>query len=238
MPLMRLAGLTAMTLGTLTVVSTAFFPPTVEAQQRRSSGQKPPAKIYRWVDAQGNVRFSDTLPAEAVDGARSEISRQSGNPLADIERNLTPEERAQKAAEEAEILAAQQRELQLLHDQKILIQTFPSLESLKADYEERRGTLRDRAMGERAGMEDFKVILLSHLQKAADIETAGHPVPADIQQAVASHYALYHEKQLLLVKLDQDIETLNQQELAMIEAWNQAQQALAGQLLRDIPDAP
>ena len=36
------------------------------------------AEVYRWVDKDGKVQFSDALPPEAVDQARTEINATSG----------------------------------------------------------------------------------------------------------------------------------------------------------------
>ena len=53
-------------------------------------------KLYRWVDKDGKVQFSDALPPEAVDQARTEINAESGMATASVEQAQTPEERAER----------------------------------------------------------------------------------------------------------------------------------------------
>ena len=56
-------------------------------------------KLYRWVDADGKVHYSDSLPAEAVDRARRELNKNSGGTLTRVDRALTEAERAAQQAE-------------------------------------------------------------------------------------------------------------------------------------------
>ena len=62
-----------------------------------AEAQKASKRLYRWVDRDGKVQFSDSLPPEAVDQARTEIS-ESGRVVADVDRALTAEERAASAS--------------------------------------------------------------------------------------------------------------------------------------------
>ena len=74
-----------------------------------AEAQKAPTKkLYRWVDKDGKVQFSDSLPPEAIDQARTEMSN-TGRVVADVDRALTPEEQAaaELAAAEAERLEAE-----------------------------------------------------------------------------------------------------------------------------------
>ena len=63
--------------------------------------KSPPKKLYRWVDKDGKVQFSDSLPPEAIDQARTELSN-TGRVVADVARALSPEERAAADAAAAE----------------------------------------------------------------------------------------------------------------------------------------
>ena len=56
---------------------------------------KPPKKLYRWVDKDGKVQFGDALPPEAVEPGAHGIQRQAAAARpATVDRALTAEERA------------------------------------------------------------------------------------------------------------------------------------------------
>src|SRR5690606_7884572 len=76
------------------------------------SGAAEAQKLYRWVDKDGKVHYSDHVPPEAVDQARDELNDQ-GLKVRSVERALTPEEiaerdaRLKREAEEAALAAEQ-----------------------------------------------------------------------------------------------------------------------------------
>jgi hypothetical protein len=47
------------------------------------------AALYKWVDEKGVVHYTDTLPPEAVDKARTELNNQ-GVPLKKMDKALSP----------------------------------------------------------------------------------------------------------------------------------------------------
>ncbi|MEJ2060716.1 MAG: DUF4124 domain-containing protein [Gammaproteobacteria bacterium] len=97
------------------------------------------AKFYRWVDANGNVHISDTLPPEAAHDYKVEVMDSAG----DVETTVGPaptkaelEKRAQqkKAKEQASVDAEKQRRLD-----QILLQTFTTVEDLERARDDRLG---------------------------------------------------------------------------------------------------
>jgi chromosome segregation ATPase len=67
------------------------------------------AKLYKWVDEEGKVHYSDKVPPEYNDQARQELN-QAGVVKDSVDRALTEEEKKQKA----EALARQKREAEQL----------------------------------------------------------------------------------------------------------------------------
>lgn len=70
------------------------------------------AAMYKWVDDKGIVHYTDTLPPEAVDRARTELNKQ-GIPVKQTEKALTPEQRRaiEQDAQRQKELARQQEDL-------------------------------------------------------------------------------------------------------------------------------
>jgi len=70
------------------------------------------AAMYKWVDEQGIVHYTDKLPPEAVDKARTELNKQ-GVPVKQTDKALTPEQRRaiEQDAQRQKQLARQQEEV-------------------------------------------------------------------------------------------------------------------------------
>ena len=96
------------------------------------------AQLYKWVDENGRVQYSDSIPPGSTDRARKEL-RSDGTVKQSTERAATAEEKrlaALKATEDAKLKQAQdERE----RKDKALLTTYPTL----LDYDR----VRDRALG-------------------------------------------------------------------------------------------
>ncbi len=70
------------------------------------------AAMYKWVDEKGIVHYTDTLPPEAVDKARTELNKQ-GIPVKQTDKALTPEQRRaiEQDAQRQKQLGRQQEDL-------------------------------------------------------------------------------------------------------------------------------
>jgi hypothetical protein len=78
--------------------------------------------LYRWVDSQGRVHYSDQLPPEAVPSAHSKIDKQ-GIVTEQVERAKTAEELAAERAA-AKLKAEQERQ------DKLLLSKYKSLQDI------------------------------------------------------------------------------------------------------------
>ena len=70
------------------------------------------AAMYKWVDEKGVVHYTDQLPPEAVDKARSELNKQ-GVTVKQTDKALTPEQRRaiEQDSQRQKLLARQQEDL-------------------------------------------------------------------------------------------------------------------------------
>ena len=95
------------------------------------------AQLYKWVDENGKVQYSDTVPPAAVDRARKEL-RTDGTVKRETERATTAEERrlaAMKAVEDGKLKVIQDERDR---KDKALLMTYPNLQ----DFDR----VRDRAL--------------------------------------------------------------------------------------------
>lgn len=135
-------------------------------------------KLYRWTDKDGKEHYSDTLPAEAIDSARAELSKSSGSTVGEVARALTDEERAQQAAA-AQAAADQARlEEESLERDRALLGSYPSEGELQRAYTERLLLLDEAVKSAQVGIDAQHAALGGTLAHATDLELAGRPVDA------------------------------------------------------------
>lgn len=179
--------------------------------------EEPAKKLYRWVDKDGKVQFSDTLPAEAIEQARTEISADSGRTTGSVERALTPEEQEERdrlAAEQARSEAAEQQQRQT---EEAMLASFQTEEDLRRSYGVRVTLMQENLNAIEAGIGSQRNSLTSLLAEAAESELAGREVNPgraatilDLRQEMTKQQNMLILKQAELLKLDQELEYLVQ----------------------------
>src|SRR5690606_23062070 len=141
-------------------------------------------KLYRWVDKDGNVHYSDHVPPEAVEQARDELNDQ-GMKVGEVERALTPEEiaardeRLAREAEQAAIEAEQKKR------DNVLLSSYDSEDGLARSYQERFDLLEQSLETARIGIKGQEKSLADLLSHAASLERSGKTVPRAIIDSIA-----------------------------------------------------
>ncbi|MDN3516338.1 DUF4124 domain-containing protein [Aquisalimonas lutea] len=97
-------------------------------------------ELYRWTDEDGNVHYSDTLPAERAPDAR-DIYDRAGRHLEKVDAALSEEERAlererRRQEREAEALRREEAREQAKYD-RMLRRTYTSVEAVQEARDER-----------------------------------------------------------------------------------------------------
>ena len=178
-----------------------------------AAGQDKAKKLYRWVDKDGKVQFSDTLPPEALEQARTEINASSGRTTGEVGRALTPEEQA-----EADRLAAEQEVQRRADEQErqteeAMLASFQTEEDLRRSYGVRVTLMQENLNAIEAGIGSQRNSLTSLLADASEAELAGRPVNAkqaatirELRQEMSKQQNMLVVKQAELMKLDQELE--------------------------------
>ena len=150
----------------------------VEAQKKKkgSTSTSSAKKLYRWVDADGKVQISDTLPPDQVGQERTVINARSGRTTDTVARELTAEERAahtaqvERDAAEAIRLAEQQRA------EDAMLSSYLTEEDLKRAYGERIGLLKQTLESTDVSLLNLRSSLAAQLTYAAESELANKEV--------------------------------------------------------------
>lgn len=176
------------------------------------------AALYRWVDGNGRVHYSDTLPPTYQKSGAAEMSKQG----VVIKRTRSEAERqaeAERLAEAKRLHEEQQKQGQL---DRALTQTYTS----EAEID----LTRDRALEHHRlaikGTELRARVVADNLvalkERASRVTKAGRPVPANLQEQIdqASKESLElrrsmlnHEEALLKVRQKYEADKLRYREL-------------------------
>jgi hypothetical protein len=143
------------------------------------------SKLYRWVDDEGNVHFTDRMPAEQVDKGRTELNEQ-GLTIDQVAPAKTPEERARDA--ELERLRREQqrlREKQEAED-RVLLRTFHSVDDIALARDGKLAAVDVLIRVSERNNKLLKAKLAEEEKRAANLERAGKPIPEKWQNEIAS----------------------------------------------------
>ena len=169
-------------------------------------------KLYRWVDEDGNVHYSDKVPPEQKDLARDELNKE-GMVVERVERAMTPEEKAaKKAAEEALREANREREEQRRKD-AVLLESYASEEDIMRTRDQKLQAIERTINITDATVDSQERALADLIKRAGDVERAGQEVSAALrtsiestQQQIASQKAFKSRKEAERKEIEEQAE--------------------------------
>ncbi|HEY2344686.1 MAG TPA: DUF4124 domain-containing protein [Xanthomonadaceae bacterium] len=157
-------------------VGAVAAPPPPKAAPRTATTAVPGSKLYRWLDKDGKVHYSDDLPPEALTEAREELSKSNGMTLKTVDRALTAEERATAQAKveaDTKVAAALAK---IKQSDQMLLNSYPTEGELKRAFEERISMQVEGLKATRMGLENQQRSLSSFLYSASTLELSDKPV--------------------------------------------------------------
>lgn len=184
-------------------------------------------KLYRWVDKDGKVHYDQALPPEAVNQARREFSTDSGNATGNVDRALTPEERAAIAA--AAAAAAEQAEKldELKRQEEVMMATYSNESDMRRAYGERLTLLKTTLESTDVSIRNVRENLAMMLGQASDAELAGRKVADDRVASIRELHNEYLKQQQFQVDRRLELEALNAEFARMLERYRQLKNAPA-----------
>lgn len=143
-----------------------------------------PARLYKWVDEQGRVHYSDTVPPKAADQQR-EIKSARGQTVQTIEppptrRQLAAKQRAHKAALRAE----RRRRAQEQYD-RMLLRTFSSVQEIETARDDRLRAVTAEIKLLQSRLDKHQARLQAQRRKAIHIERTGQGDPTPVYAKIA-----------------------------------------------------
>jgi len=193
------------------------------------AGEPTPAapKLYHWVGADGKDHYGDVLPPEALTQARQEISKSSGMTIKQVDRTLTPEERAAAQVKaDADAKAAEAIEKAKQNDQ-VLLASYPSEAELKRAYDERISSLTETLKATRIGLQSQQQGLASLLIAASNLELSNKPVNAKLEASIKSTHDLLLEQQTSATQQESQVAKLLEESASTMEHYRALEAAAA-----------
>ncbi len=193
-------------------------------------------KLYRWVDKQGKVHYDDALPPEAVNQARKEFNARNGNAVGEVERALTPEERAAQAAAAAAAVEAQKGAAEQKRLEDIMMASYETEMDMRRAYGERIGLLQTTIDSTDISIKSLNDNLASMLAQASDTELDNRRVLDERQKMIRDLHAEKMKQEALQRTRHADLVALNGEFARMLARYRELKAAAAAPTVA--PSAP
>ena len=167
---------------------------------------EPAKKLYCWTE-NGRKVCGDTLPAEAVDSARTEISAKSGLATSRVARAPSADERAAAARAEANRRGALADEARARREMA-MVESYASETELRRAYENRVSLSEGTVKASRMSVAGLRQSLLTLLKRAGDAELSGKPVAKPLVSNIRQQHGELQRQQNMLVQQQHDASTI------------------------------
>ena len=140
---------------------------------------------YKWRDAEGNLHYTDSLPADA--GVRGyDVVNGQGILVKHVEPAKTAEERAAAKADAATARASKDAAERQKRDDQQLLAANPTEEDLRTNQQQQLEMIDLHIKSLTTGLESLERSLTDLLGRAAEFESNDKPVPAKLSGQITN----------------------------------------------------
>jgi hypothetical protein len=139
---------------------------------------------YKWRDAQGNLHYGDSVPAEATKFGYDIVNPQ-GIVVKHVERERTADELAAAKAAATKALADRRVAEQRARDDEQLLSNYPQEEDLKRAQQQQLDMLNQQIKSSEVSLRNQEQSLAELLDRAADAERTGKEFPPEQARQLA-----------------------------------------------------
>ncbi len=141
------------------------------------------AKTYRWTDAQGRIHYSDRVPPEQVERARTRLNK-SGLEVEQVKAARTPEE----IERERQLERLRAEEQRLIEEQRkrdrVLLRTFRSEDDILMIRDGKLASIDASIQIVRSNIKRLKLQLAEMQRNAANLERQGKKISKNYLKAI------------------------------------------------------
>ena len=137
--------------------------------------------LYRWVDENGRVQYSDTPPQK--DRSAVQLSNR-GMVLKKIEAPLTPEQQKAKDAEEARKRAEDAKALEQRRQDSALLQSFTTVQEIDMKRDREVSAVETAIANLREQERTLDARLAADRKRAEDLDKTKKPLPQSLKEDI------------------------------------------------------
>lgn len=162
-------------------------------------------KVYKWVDKNGQVHYTNTPPPEVAQQDRTVLD-EHGNVTEQLRGAKTPEEIEAERLRQAELAAQEKLAKERAAKDNMLLQTYTSVEEMELARDGRIAALDAQVKVVSGAIGSLEMQLAKLSQQAETVRQNGNPVPEKLQQDMKDTEAelLDNQKFLMARKEEQD----------------------------------
>jgi hypothetical protein len=186
----------------------------------------PQKKLYCWTE-NGRKVCGDALPPEQAANARVEFSARSGRTLSRVDRAMTAEERAAAAAAAGQARVAADAEAMRVRRDLAMVESYQTEADLRRAFNERIVLVEESIKTSVLGEGNLRRGLVGLLDRAADLELGGKPVPVPLRTDIVSRHADLGRQQQILQAQRADRAALDKELAATLQRYHDLKAAAA-----------
>ena len=171
------------------------------AQGVQAQGAPKSGKLYKWVDKDGSVHFSDQVPPDSAEYKREKLNDQ-GVSVETTDRALTPEEQAKADAAAKAAADLAKMEADQTKADEALLNSYASEADLTRAYNQRMDLLGQTIDARRIEISAREQSLASLVAQAANLERGGKPVSDTLKQMITAERSEIDKQKTYLQKKD------------------------------------
>jgi hypothetical protein len=162
-------------------------------------------KVYKWVDKDGNVHYTNTPPPEAAQRDRTVLD-EHGNVTETLQGAKTPEEIEAERQRQAEIARQEKLAEERAARDNMLLQTYTTVGDMEMARDGRINALEAQVKVVSGAIGSLETQLAGLESRAAMLRDGGKPVPEELQRQIDETRAelLDNQKFLIARKEEQD----------------------------------
>ncbi len=142
-------------------------------------------RLFKWVDENGKVHYGDKIPPEYARQERKVLNEQ-GVEVKTLEAAKTPEQIAEEQRLEAQRREEERRRAEEAAHDRMLLATFASEDDMVMARDGKIAAIDAVIKVTRGRIESLEENLAGYTREAAELERAGKPIPARLQDDIVA----------------------------------------------------
>jgi hypothetical protein len=177
-------------------------------------------KLYKWVDKDGNVHYSDQVPPDEVDKAREELNSQ-GVVVDSLDRAPTAEELAEQKRKQLEMDAERERLEKIRMDDEKLMRMYPSEVEIVRTKEQQLDAVNRSVVAAQAYINAQSKSLAALLERAAQMESQGKAVTGALKSSIEDVKRLIADQEEFVLGRQQEMAKIVEKSEVLLKRYRE-----------------